>query len=326
MDGAQVTVETPRRLPPHRIAELAEAHFGEPVEAITAPGGRRRDSVRLHFLDRTVIASHRRSEARRLREEHLLETLSAHGAPVPEYLGSHEGLIFQSDAGRDRLTAALTESPADTAFAAIRALEALRGAAERAGLNETLAPAGLEPSWLRRFAKSPLRLSERLGIESPDYRPGVVIRALTTKERRFFKWDARPGNGALSERGVIWFDWEQSGLREGIEDIAILAADEFWPLSPDTTLEIAREAGVTVTPMLTRYATFQAASRLALIFSQKEEAGWVELDASIHYDYIGAHPDLVTRLAEHGANWAAKDDATAPIAPWFENAARAILG
>ena len=326
MDGAQAATETPRRLAPHRIAELAEAHFGEPVEAISAPGGRQRDSVRLHFLDRTVIASHRRSDARRLREQQLLEALSAHGAPVPEYLGSHEGLIFQSDAGPDRLTSALADTPADTAFAAMRALEALRGAAERAGLTKTLAPAGLDPSWLRRFAKAPLRLSERLGVDAPTYRPGVLIRALSTKERRFIKWDARPGNGALSARGVIWFDWEQSGLREGVEDIAILVADEFWPLSPDTSLEIAREAGARVTPMLPRYATFQAATRLSLIASQKAEEGWVSLDAAIHYDFIGAHPDLVTRLAEHGANWAAKDDATAPIAPWFEKAARAILG
>ncbi len=318
--------------PAEDAAQAAEALFGDPVDRITAPGGRRRASVRVHLGGRSVIASWRADPARRAREIALLEALAREDAPVPRFLGQSRGWSFQSDAGNRRLTAELERQDAQgretVAAAALESLLQIKRAARRRGLVADLPPIANGSEWLGRFARGLVRLAERLGIPAPDYDAAALARGLTSLPLTFIKWDARPGNAAIAADGrVIWFDWEDYGRRAGVEDAAFLVADEFWPLPADSSRDLLRRTGFVAPghePLFIRFAVLQGIERCRLILGQQGRHGWQDAARMRRYDRIGVSRELALRVTATAAALAGMDGAAQPLARWLDHAAMAL--
>jgi len=309
---------------PERLAQIAAAVFDAPVRRIAAPGGRGRSSVRVIFDDRSVIATWRADSRRFATEVEVLRRLSEAGAPVPAWLGTAEGVMFQGDAGSARLSAQLTDP--DRARAAARAaldsLWTLKRIAADIGLAGDLPALGMGEAWLSPFCAAPARLSRRLGLDAPRLDIPALADTLVRQPRHFVKWDARPGNAAPQPDGrVIWYDWEHAGRRAGPEDAAFLAGDEFWTLDADTTLELYARSDPQVTPgmmiYVTRFAVLQAVQRLALIARQARETGWTDPAGALRYDRIGADPDRVAALCARAADLSGRDRLLRPMVDWF---------
>jgi hypothetical protein len=327
-------VDRIEKLAPEEVAKLAERVFGQPVERVTAPGGSSRDSLRVHMADRTVIATQRKYPGRARMEITVLKALSAEGAPVPRYLGGEGHVFFQEDSGSRRLSAELLrQSGAAQDRVAARAFEGLvrvQEAGRRAGLAARVPALGTGRDWIDGFVATPIAASPDFGIAAPQIDRSALADALTVEADTFLKWDARPGNGAIGADGtVLWFDWEHCGRRQGMEDFAWLAGDEFWPIGPERVIAVlspllpaARRAADL--RWLGLYVTFHIVQRIVLIRKRYDKAGWVDPAKAMRYDKIGTDSALALRLCRHGAGWADRDPATRPMVRWFEDCSRAI--
>lgn len=335
---AQQSADTRPRLSPADIAEAAEAHFKQEVLQISAPGGELRASVRVAFANATVIAT-QRPEARGFdMEVNVLQRLSAVGAPVPRYLGQRNGVLFQEDAGRARLSVQLATLPAERrleiAEAAFESLWELKAKAAETGLEAELPILAMNQAWLTLFCNMPATLSKSLGVPVPALDIEGLGRIVVQTPKSFVKWDARPGNAALSADGrVLWFDWEHAGRRAGPEDFAFLAGDEFWPLGAELTLGLftrtapqASKAGFQQTlRFLTCFTTLQIVQRMDLIRQRLHRKGWADAKTALRYDRVGATPNILRKLALRGSDWASRDPVLKPLEAWFPQAADAML-
>jgi hypothetical protein len=327
-------VEKIEKLPPEGVAKLAEAIFGQTVDRVTAPGGSSRDSLRVHMADRTVIATQRKYPGRARMEIEVLQALTAQGAPVPRYLGGEGQVFFQEDAGSRRLSAELLrQTEAGLTDAAARAFEGLlriQAAGRRAGLAARVPALGTGRTWIEGFVSTPIAASPGFGIAAPRIDRMALADTLDVPAETFLKWDARPGNGAIGAGGdVLWFDWEHCGRRQGMEDFAWLAGDEFWPIPPETVVPILSqvlpaEGRAYNLRWLGLYITFHIVQRLVLIRKRYDKAGWVDPARAMRYDKIGTDGALAQRLCRHGAGWADRDGATRPMVPWFDAAGAAF--
>jgi hypothetical protein len=321
------------RLSPADIAKAARAHFGEDVERISAPGGRSRDSVRVTLTNRSIIATQRPTRRAFEMERALLERLSQAGGPVPRFLGHQGTLLFQEDAGRQRLSVQLAKAPLsrarEIAQGAFESLWHLKSVASETGLTQNLPVLALSNDWLTPFCNMPATLSRTLDLAPPQLDIEALVGAVVLPPDQFVKWDARSGNAALNPTGrVIWFDWEHAGRRGGAEDFAFLAGDEFWPLGADATLELFARTGPGVTPtmmrFLTCFTTLQITQRLEMILGRVQRKGWTDADRALRYDKIGAAPEMLERLGAHGADWASRDSRVKPLVEWFQRITQAI--
>lgn len=325
-----------KKLTPEAIVKLAETTFGDTVDRATAPGGKARDSMRLHFPGRTIVATQRKYPGRMRLELEVLRRLGAEGVRVPKVLGRSGGVFFQEDMGAARLSGALAAAGdgrrIEIARAAFDSLLAIQEAGKRSGLVEIVPALGIEPGWVRSFLITALAASDGYGIARPVLDIEALSAMLLVSADTFVKWDSRPGNAAIAPDGAVcWFDWEHCGRRHGMEDIAWLAGDEFWPVAP---AEVALALDGLVPPdraeasldWLAHFTTFHIVQRLALIRKRIEKAGWVDPEKAMRYDKIGVDPGLAKRLCSHGEGWAERGKLARPMAKWFRDCADAIDG
>jgi len=312
------------RLSPENVAILAARIFAQPVERITAPGGASRESLRVHFSDRTIIATQRKYPGRMQLEAEVLKRLSAAGAPVPRFLSGTEKLFFQEDGGQARLSAEMAQRTGKDrlalAGAAIESLCEIHAAGAAEGLDRIVPALGEQEGWTRGFVGTIHETTERFGLDLPALDLDAIMADLHVAPMRFLKWDARPGNASVGEAGrVIWFDWEHCGKRQGAEDFAWMMGDEFWPLAPQDMLPIL-EAALPAEKLnyLRLFTPFHIMQRLTIIHRLVARRGWLDAQKALAEDKIGAVPELAVRLATHGAEWAGLCDLTRPMAPWFK--------
>lgn len=326
--GPEAAADARRGIDPAALVPVVERLFGAKVEQITAPGGRRRDSVRVFIGGRTLIATRRERADRRAREAAFLSRMADAGAPVPRLLAQEGAFLFQSDAGSRRLAWAL-ESAEGTAREALvgRVFESLwriKEAARRCGLRAAAEPVALNARWLGHFATAARDVAHGAGIAAPRVGWNALAQSLAALPTEFVKWDARPNNAALDADGQpIWFDWEHYGRRAGVEDFAFLMADEFWSPNPETSLRLFRDTapaeGRALEPLLVRFATVQVTARMRLVQAEWRRNGWIDAAKALRYDYIGAAPELFRRLCRHGAALAERDPLTRPLSAWFQD-------
>lgn len=317
-----------------QVVELAERQFGRPVQKITAPGGRGRASARVHFSDMTAIATYRPDARNRDREIALLQRFEGLDVPAPRILGRQGDVVFQQDLGNMRLSRALGEADdaraRELAASGLTSLWKLKQAAEDIGLLDELPAIASSKDWALKYMAAPLHLSKMLHIDPPELSTARVLASLMAKPTAFVKWDARPGNAmVLPDGSISWFDWEHYGRRGGYEDIPFLFGDEFWTLDADASLDAFRatapDAMLEFEPVLIRMSALQAVQRLSLISERHNEKGWLEATIALGQDRVGTAPELVRRLARHGADWANRDALMEPLADWFLLATDALL-
>lgn len=324
------------KLTPENVARIAAKSFGMPVEKVTAPGGKSRESLRVHFPGKTVVATQRAYAGRMRLEVEVLKRLSKKSAAVPGFLGGTEQIFFQEDVGSNRLSGALAYSERatkiDVAERAIVSLIEIHRAGDDVGLSNIVPGLGEAKDWVRGFVATALPTSQRFGISEPAIDVEAISNRLHVPAAHFLKWDARPGNASIGQnKQVYWFDWEHCGKRQGTEDFAWLAGDEFWPLDVDPVVDILQRTLERRDPVddldyLGHFITFHIVQRLAIIHARFLKVGWVDADDALRHDKIGVDPDLTKRLCGHGAGWADRSDLTRPMVKWFEDCARAVSG
>ncbi len=316
------------------IATICEDHFAKKVIKITAPGGKSRESFRVHFDTGTVIVTQRAYSGRMRLEVEVLRRLSDHGAPVPRILGTHEPLFFQEDVGGGRLSGALAAGGetgrADIVGRAFESILRIQEAGQETGLAAIVPPLGVAESWVTGLVGTPVTTGQRYSIPPPALDFQRLTDLLQVPANRFVKWDARPGNASVRADGqVYWFDWEHCGKRQGMEDFAWLAGDEFFPLGADQTIAILRDLlprnrALDDIDYLSHFIPFHIVQRLAIIYRRFTEVGWVDPAAAMRYDQIGVDRALVSRLCQHGAEWSGRAALTQPLVSWFDDCARVV--
>ncbi len=322
-------------LTPEALVALIEDVFGETVRKISRPGGSNRAVYRVWIGSRTIIANYRPDPARAETERLIQRRLAPRCDRVPAYLGSRDGFTFQADAGVARLNRRINvvQGGARLALArqAVDSILDIQAAAVGTDLPQRLAPIDIDPAWTARFATGPTRLARMTGKAAPTYDWRAVQRRITPENLRFTKSDCRSGNAALDPQGHLrWFDFEQSGLRHGAEDLAWLAADEIWPVPMAEMHGIVRDITARREPhdhpdymdMFEVYTALQLSRRLRLILIEAQNGGWVSQRRAAKYDFVGTDPRLGARLARGGVWLAAQNPMTAPWVGLFEHVAR----
>ncbi len=337
MADESTTLDTLSAAPPGSLGwarSLIRDMMGAEPARFTAPGGRNRRSVRVLLDDgRSVIATRCDDPVRAEAEAGLLQFLAAEGAPVPRVLGLRDGLLLQSDAGRNRLSFVMQKADADTQVvlgrAAMAGLQTCRAAlARRPDLLGRLPGLGTRPGWAENFVSRPFFLSGDLGIAPPDIDSDMAARALTRLPEAFTRWDARLANAAAQPDGsVVWFDWQLFGRRAGVEDLGWLIADDWWSLDAARSEALLSE----IVPfaedrvLARRVALFVGAARLGKIHARIEAAGWGDADEALRLDLIGAVPEVVLGLSARMAALARDDTLVGGLADWFDAAGAALL-
>ncbi len=326
--------EKRERLSPENVAKISEGIFAMPVTKVTAPGGKTRESLRIHFPGRTIVATQRKYAGRMRLEAEVLRRLTEQGAPVPKFLGGNEQIFFQEDVGSRRLSGELVmqegAAQLDVAARAIESLVQIRAAGEASNLAEIVPELGFKRDWIAGFVGTAIKSSEKYKIDRPKIDLPSLVERLEVSNKRFIKWDARSGNASIGADGkVYWFDWEHCGSRQGVEDFAWLAGDEFWPVASDEIVDILvrllpkDQAGDEI-DYLAHFITFHIVQRLTIIHRRFVKAGWVDAAKALKYDKVGVDPDLGKRLCRHGAGWADRAALTRPMVRWFEDCAEAM--
>ena len=308
--------------------------LGSAVVGITYPGGKSRDAVALELADgREVIAAVRSGNYRAGLEQRVLDNLATRGAPVPGVLGfDGDTLLLQEKLAGQRLSQAMHINSPDSVEAlldaALDGLAKCQHAGSDAGLDEALPALGAGQAWINGLIRRPLVIGGYLQERPPRPRVDALRKLLKVKQARFIKWDARPGNAMVTkDRGVAWFDWEHSGTRCRLDDVAWLLCDEFTPDDPEIEARLLerhlsdfadRISLDAAGHYLMAYGVFHSVVRLGLILSLKKDEAWWDFDYCVQGDKVGVTLACAKRVAQRAARWADFDADTRPLVPWFE--------
>lgn len=318
-----------------KIVKAAEARFGQEVEKVTAPGGEGRDSYRLHFEDREMIATKRPNFRRTHLEAYVLESLGAHCDDLPSVLAVEGDILFQSDVGRRRLNIEIAkaegQSQLDLAHEAVEAIFRIHAAARRTDLKTMLPHLGNNKGWVRNLVTAVDALQPYSTGISNKFERSAAAQMIAKPGVQFVKWDCRSGNAAIgADDKLRWFDFEFAGLRHGAEDLAWLIGDEAWPLPPETMEAIVLEAfdprcGHTrdaYMEYLSVYLALHSVQRFKLIVKEAHKRGWLSKERVRKYDDAGVHPDFAMQICNVGAYFASRSPLTRMLVENFEGAAK----
>ncbi|MFT5158730.1 MAG: hypothetical protein ACI9ZD_000325 [Paracoccaceae bacterium] len=322
------------KLKPSSVAEIAAQIFAMPVVKVTAPGGKTRESLRVHFANRTIVATQRSYPGRMRMEVEVLKRLTEQDAPVPKFLGGSEKIFFQEDVGSRRLSGEMMSADNagknDIAARAFESLLRIREAGQKSGLADVAPALGTDEKWVKGFLGTSVRTAKKFEVAPPQVDFQALTDRLHVPATTFLKWDARPGNASIGAGGqVYWFDWEHCGKRQGMEDFAWLAGDEFWPVGTDDAVailqdQLPKDRAKDDLDYLGLYITFHIIQRLTIIHRRFTKAGWVDAEKAMKYDKIGVDPALGKRLCRHGSGWADRSPLTRPMIAWFEDCSKAF--
>lgn len=320
-----------------RIVENAEAHFGQTVERVTAPGGEGRSSFRLHFADRDVIATLRPNFRRTHLEAFVLDSLGAHCSDLPRVLGVVDEILFQSDVGKRRLNVEIVRRPAEQqlglAAEAVAGIFRIHAAARKTDLHKMMPHLGANDAWINNLVQAVDALQPYSSGISDKFDRKAVALAISQPGRQFVKWDCRSGNAAIGQdERLRWFDFEYSGLRHGAEDFAWLIGDEAWPIAPEQMVDVMIDAydydcGHDIAEYLeylSIYLTLHCVQRFKLIVKEAKKRGWLSKERVRKYDDAGVHPEFAVQICKVGQYFAAQSRLTEPLVGNFEGAKRAF--
>ncbi len=321
------------------IVAAAEAHFGENIQKVTAPGGEGRSSFRLFLPDRSVIATLRPNFRRTHLEAYVLTSLNRECDDLPECLGVVGEVMFQSDVGGKRLNREIARhGPAKQAAMAHQAVSAIfriQSAARRTDLHDILPHLGSNSAWVTNFIGATNALEPYSRGRAQKIDQSELADRIAWPGQQFVKWDCRSGNAAIGfDDKMRWFDFEYSGLRHGAEDLAWLIGDEAWPLAPETMLDIVRDcydpqSGHDIDAYLdylSLYLSLHAVQRFKLIIKEVAKRGWLSKTRIRKFDDAGLHPEFAAQICHVGEFFAARNKLTGPLAYDFAEAAVVFEG
>ncbi|SDZ83063.1 MAG: aminoglycoside phosphotransferase family protein [Candidatus Thiothrix putei] len=319
------------------LARLCEDNLGGVVVQIEFLGGEERSACRVIWESgRVAIASFRTEHGCARLEAQVLHHLHPQAAPVPELFYFNGIVLVQESLQGDSLSHRLATADRPTCetllSAALSSLVAIHQAAERAGLDQAVPLLGAEQYWIQRHIRQVHKMGEALKIPAPPLSTQDIHDILLPLKPRFVKWDARPGNAMVNTAGqVYWFDWENCGARNRLDDLVWLLCDESVPFCAETEQALLAEylpqfADGASLEAAYRYAciagVLHCAARLGLILYKKEGDEWWDMQEILAHDYIGVTLPQAQRLCYRAADWAQRESLVAALTPWFMQVAK----
>ncbi|MCG7492346.1 hypothetical protein [Thalassobius sp. Cn5-15] len=322
------------------VVSVVEDTLGETVTKVTCPGGRDRAIFRVYTDTQSVIASRRDYANGAKREARILEHLAPLTDHFPQILANRDDILVQTDMGD--VTLAQDMRKTDTAGRIDlmdRAISSVFGYQMDIGhpFPQAEVPVLFEHrKELGYFVDGPWRTAGVFGVRLPNYDRNAVAAHFLPSNACFLKWDNRFANAALSPKGAVgWFDFEDSCLGAGYEDLAWLAADEFPALSFDKIYplfdrQIRDYHGIAGDMILRRFhimTTLLISLRTRRIGRHLSKKGkWYTLDEIYRSDRVGAHPSMMQALLKRGKAFAALERETKPLVVMFEDIEARLAG
>ncbi|HRJ51780.1 MAG TPA: phosphotransferase [Candidatus Thiothrix moscowensis] len=314
------------------LASVCETALGGVIADITFPGGEERGACHVLWADgRTAIATVRTDSGRALLEERVMRHLYQQAAKVPNVL-FYNGIVLIQEVlegvGLARgLASATSQQCGEWLAEGFRSLVTIHHAASREGLDRAVPFLGTSEAWIMRHIRQVHKTGDALALPAPSLPKQALHDILLPMNPRFVKWDARPGNAMLSTTGqVSWFDWENCGARNRLDDLVWLLCDESVPFHAEIEQALLEE----FVPLFADGASIAAAhryvciagalhcsARLSLILHKKADGPWWDIEEILLYDYIGVTLTQAQRLCLRGAFLAQCEPLIASLVPWF---------
>lgn len=314
------------------VEALAQRFFGRAPERVAFPGGKSRSAFIADMgADGLVVMAKRDDERDAQLEATVLKGLSASGC-TPRFVARHGVWLVQECVPGTRLPILLDREPATREMRIGEALDgllAIRAAAAESGLVHRVPKLGVRSGWFAARIAEMAEAAARLDIAPPALDVPGLSRILDVRHRDFVKWDARPGNALVGDDGrTTWFDWEDCGRHDSMDDLVCLLADEWTPL------DAAQEERI-LDRYLPRFAGRRSADearrdhavmtmvqigfrmRLAVGYWAKRERWW-DREHCLNGDKVGVTPQEVGRLIERGRRTADGHALTRPYLPFLD--------
>ena len=306
--------------------------IGKSVIGVEFPGGSHRSSCRINIEGgSSVIATRRNASGRAQLESRILAQLYNQEAPVPAPLGFNGVVLLQEDIPGTRLSEAITSRNGDDLYKllsqGLQSLATIQQKASLSGLDEVVPVTGCSPDWLISFLDRTAVIGGFLGLPCPHIPVEAFYDLLAVMKPRFVKWDARPGNAIINERGGIkWFDWEHCCARNRLDDMVWFLCDESIPDSfpelEDRLIEEYLPAFADGRPLeealvyLRIFGILHLCVRLGRILHAKGRGSWDDADRTLDKPK-GSSFHSAQRLCARASFWSAKIPYTDMLPNWF---------
>lgn len=306
-------------------------HLLDDPEMIEPLGGEGRNVWRIYLSDgQSRILLFRNDRRRVVLETNVLLHLGKAKATVPRIYVAAGHWLMTEDLGNTRLSLIAHQQTDHATVAVETALEELlrlQRIGHRIGLSHKVAPIGKSPEWVFNLCDAPLRIANWVEEASPAIDRNAIASLLNRCERRFIKWDARPGNAMMHGSGkVIWFDFEHCGARDPLDDLAWFFGDESLDNSFATDDFAFGElltafAGDRPEEESKRYLRIMGCLhmciRLSNILGRKNNGLWWDEEVCMKNDKVMVTAKHFAALSARAADWAQRDRLIAPLAPWL---------
>ena len=314
------------------IAELAFRHLRAAPQRVAMPGGKSRSAFFVDTGTGHYVFTKRDEVAEAVLEANVLSAMAPTGL-VPNLIAQEDEWTIQQLVPGVRLPLVLhdCETMAEREVLVAKALDALlaiRAHADGAGLQDKLPVIGKKRAWFEQLAAVPSRFSQKIGVTGPVLNRKAIARELAGNRDSFIKYDARPGNALIDGENVCWFDWEDCGFGNPVEDLAFMLCDE-WMAIDHTTLIALRDRYLPLFANgqdaskarrhFTLYGALHAADRLKMCLQYNHrDGGWWDRAYCLQHDKVGNTEEETARLCVLINLLAADDALLQPLVPWTD--------
>ena len=317
------------------VEALTQKVFGQKPKRVAFPGGTHRAAFIADIGGDLFVLAKRESVEDAQLEAIVLKCLSKTGH-VPEFVARQERWLVQQCVPGQRLPILLDEAepgaPRQAMLGdALEALAIIHDAALDEGLQHRVPRVGIRPGWIDDRIEEMHLTSKILEIGEAKIDQPAIKKILDVKHRDFIKWDARPGNALVYEGRHYWFDWEDCGRRNALDDLACLFCDEWSMIT-------AQAEDALIDRFLPRFARSMSLDRahdylmvaglvqtthrlrLAVKYHHQDHRWWSR-SKCLQGDKVGVTAQEVGRLCERGTRWAVRHELLSSYVEWLQRVA-----
>jgi len=313
------------------IAELSKTVFDRLPERVAFPGGKSRSAFLVDMGDKYYIYAKRGRRGDARVESRVLKALQGSGF-TPELTAVAGEWVVQEYLSGIRLPVYLNQlkSMSDreqVVGSAIESLINIYRKAEQGNLADHLPAIGEAREWFYSRTGAAKRMSNDLKLPVPNVDRNLLTDIMHGPRDRFMKYDARPGNALVDGSHVYWFDWEDCGAGDPIEDLAFILCDEWMNLDASAESRLierflpffAHERSLEeVRRQLTVYGLVHVTVRLRMALKYRcRDKKWWDRDVCLAGDKVGNTPTETARLCDRGIRWAGQLPELHGFTPWF---------
>ena len=314
------------------VARLSNRVFGRPPKRVAFPGGTSRSAFIADMGDETFVFAKRENVSDSQLEGIVLRTIGDTGY-VPKLKAVIEDWVVQEYVAGTRLPVLLNDSQdmnqrEELVGSSLESLIHIHDAAYSANLQHRVPKVGTVDKWLWDRSGAAKRISNSIGISYPKLDREELVRLMDVKRNEFVKWDARPGNAMVNDNRVIWFDWEDCGRSNALDDLGFVLCDE-W-----TCLDQASESRLLdkYFPFFNRSLSKQNGEHYLRVFGvihmvlrmrmalklRSRENKWWDREYCLQGDKVGVTQQEFDRLVVRSKRWADGVHELKPFLPWLD--------